>query len=135
MASFGIQPFNYETVGELLPFVDDKGNATDFLCPNKSRNFDSQSATQKEGFKSKKKWWGNFGFGSHRFMKESKQSRNKNEIFLCLRGNCLFEEKASTAQELGAKALIIANNEVNLHCLFIQRLTTLSTGWFIRYGW
>jgi hypothetical protein len=115
LANFGVQSFNHEVIGELVPLVDKNGNATDYLCPDKPRAILPRKIKQVIPPKSsRQRWWKSFGFSSQQDeIKENHRARDVNEILLCLRGSCLFEEKSSTAQTLGAKGLIVANSEVS----------------------
>jgi len=55
----------------------------------------------------------------------NKRRRFDGKLLLVNRGQCMFEDKATVAQQVGASGVIVVNTDVSITCGFVLILTWL----------
>jgi len=96
-AAFGFMPYGYDDrISGLLLYPEMKGN-TQHGCLEK--NYDHLDEFKQELAEKAGK------------MREDEQTKHVSLIFLIKRGECNFVRKIKTAQDLGAEAVIVYNNQ------------------------
>lgn len=123
IAMFGPEPLpQFPIVAELhVPPADNEMVCKPLELPLNSAVDTIRSGVLLESPESQKSWWREWPSAtsissmlSLRYLKPSSTADAESgaRIVLARRGNCLFEEKTLIAQDAGAAAVVIANNEV-----------------------